>query len=93
MGARSFRATLAALVLTAGYVADLAGRRTVFLLGLAVLALGSLLGGLAPTPYVLIGGRVLQGLGGALLFATGSILISETFGSGRGEQPWPCGGR
>ena len=79
----AFVLTLAAFVLTAGYVADLAGRRTVFLLGLAVLALGSLLGGLAPNPYVLIGGRVLQGLGGALLFATGSILISETFGSGR----------
>ncbi len=79
----AFVLTLAAFVLTAGYVADLAGRRTVFLLGLAVLALGSLLGGLAPNPYVLIGGRVLQGLGGALLFATGSILIGETFGSGR----------
>ena len=79
----AFVLTLAAFVLTAGYVADLAGRRTVFLLGLAVLALGSLLGGLAPNAYVLIGGRVLQGLGGALLFATGSILIGETFGSGR----------
>ncbi|MGA3220132.1 MAG: MFS transporter, partial [Acidimicrobiales bacterium] len=79
----AFVLTLAAFVLTAGYVADLAGRRTVFLLGLAVLALGSLLGGLAPNAYVLIGGRVLQGLGGALLIATGSILIGETFGSGR----------
>ena len=79
----AFVLTLAAFVLTAGYVADLAGRRIVFLLGLAVLALGSLLGGLAPNPYVLIGGRVLQGLGGALLFATGPILLSETFGSGR----------
>jgi hypothetical protein len=79
----AFVLTLAAFVLTAGYVADMAGRRTVFLLGLAVLGLGSLLGGLAPNAYVLIGGRVLQGLGGALLIATGSILIGETFGSGR----------
>lgn len=79
----AFVLTLAAFVLTAGYVADLAGRRTIFLLGLAVLALGSLLGGLAPNAYVLIGGRVLQGMGGALLFATGSILMGETFGSGR----------
>ncbi len=79
----AFVLTLAAFVLTAGYVADLAGRRTIFLLGLAVLALGSLLGGLAPNAYVLIGGRVLQGMGGALLFSTGSILMSETFGSGR----------
>ena len=79
----AFVLTLAAFVLTAGYVADLAGRRTVFLLGLAVLALGSLLGGLAPNAYVLIGGRVLQGMGGALLFATGSLLMGETFGSGR----------
>jgi MFS family permease len=39
----AFVLTLAAFVLTAGYVADLAGRRTIFLLGLAVLALGSLL--------------------------------------------------
>ncbi len=83
----AFVLTLAAFVLTAGYVADLAGRRTIFLLGLAVLAIGSLLGGLAPNAYVLIGGRVLQGMGGALLFSTGSILMGETFGSGRWRAP------
>jgi hypothetical protein len=81
----AFVLTLAAFVLTAGYIADMAGRRTVFLLGLSVLGLGSLLGGLAPNAYVLIGGRVLQGLGGALLFATGSVMLSETFASAAGR--------
>jgi len=46
----AFVLTLAAFVLTAGYVADLAGRRTIFLLGLAVLASARCLEGWRPMP-------------------------------------------
>jgi len=75
----AFVLTLAALVLTAGRITDIVGRRPVFLWGLVVFGAGSLLAGVAQTPYTLIGGRVVQGIGGALLFATGSVLLSETF--------------
>jgi MFS family permease len=81
----AFVLTLAALVLTAGRITDIVGRRPVFLWGLVVFGVGSLLGGLAQTPYVLIGARVVQGVGGALLFATGPVLLAETFREARGR--------
>ena len=83
----AFVLTLAALVLTAGHITDIVGRRPVFLGGLAVLAIGSVIGGLAQTPLALIGARVVQGIGGALLFATGSVLLTETFREARGAPP------
>jgi MFS family permease len=81
----AFVLTLAALVLTAGRITDIVGRRPVFLWGLVVFGVGSLLGGLAQTPYLLIGARVVQGIGGALLFATGPVLLAETFREARGR--------
>ncbi len=81
----AFVLALAALLLTAGQITDVVGRRPVFLAGLVVFAAGSLLCGLAQTPYALIGGRVVQGIGGALLFATGPVLLSETFREARGR--------
>jgi MFS family permease len=81
----AFVLTIAALVLTAGHITDIVGRRPVFLWGLVVLGVGSLLGGLAQTPYLLIGARVVQGIGGALLFATGPVLLAETFREARGR--------
>jgi MFS family permease len=75
----AFVLTLAALVLTAGRISDVVGRRPAFLWGLVVFGVGSLLAGVAQTPYTLIGARVVQGIGGALLFATGPVLLTETF--------------
>jgi MFS family permease len=66
-------------VLTAGYIADVVGRRPVFLTGLGVFVIGSLFAGLSTPPLMLIGGRVVQGIGGALLFSTGAVLLAETF--------------
>lgn len=71
--------TLAAFVLTAGYIADHVGHRPIFLTGLVIFAGGSAIAGTAHGPGALIGGRVVQGVGGALIFATGSILLSEAF--------------
>ena len=51
----AFVLTLAALVLTAGHITDIVGRRPVFLGGLVVFAIGSVLGGLAQAPLALIG--------------------------------------
>jgi EmrB/QacA subfamily drug resistance transporter len=57
--------TFASLMLLAGSLSDRFGRKRVMLGGLAVFAAGSLLGALAPNPDVLIGARVLMGVGAA----------------------------
>ena len=57
----------AALLMNAARLGDLYGRRRLFLTGMAVFALGSLCCALAPSPVCLIGGRVVQGVGAALL--------------------------
>jgi EmrB/QacA subfamily drug resistance transporter len=59
----------AGLLLLAGRLGDLAGRRRVFLVGLAVFSVASLLCGLAPNQEMLVAARFLQGIGGALTSA------------------------
>jgi EmrB/QacA subfamily drug resistance transporter len=73
---------LAALVLTVGSIADMFGRRRVYVTGLAVFAASSLTCGLAPDVGVLIAARGVQGLGAAAMFATTMALISSSY-SGR----------
>jgi EmrB/QacA subfamily drug resistance transporter len=68
---------LAAVVLTAGSIADRFGRRRLFLQGMVAFTLASALCGASPTIEALVGARALQGLGGAILFATALALISE----------------
>ncbi len=80
-----FVVPLTAGVLAAGYVARRAGRRPVFLAGLSVFACASLLAGLAPSTYVLIGARVAQGLGGAMLIGTGAVMLAEVFRGAHGR--------
>ncbi len=71
--------TLAALLLTAGSIADIAGRRVAFMTGIAVFTLGSLLCGLAPSATFLALARALQGIGGAIMFATSLALLAQAF--------------
>jgi EmrB/QacA subfamily drug resistance transporter len=75
----AYSLTLAALLLTAGSLADLFGRRRVFVLGLVVFTASSLLSGLATTPLFLNLARGAQGIGGAMLFATSLALLAQTF--------------
>ncbi|TYP88504.1 MFS transporter [Blastococcus xanthinilyticus] len=70
---------LAALVLGAGSLADLYGRRRLYLVGLVLFAGASLACGLAPGAGSLITARGIQGIGGAVMFATTIALINSSY--------------
>ena len=71
--------TFAAFMLTGGKLADFVGRRLVFMFGLTVFTAASLACGLAPSGGFLIGARVVQGLGGALMNPATLSIITATF--------------
>jgi EmrB/QacA subfamily drug resistance transporter len=70
-------------LLLGGRLADLLGRRRLFMAGVAVFTVGSLLSGLAWSAGALIATRGLQGLGGALLAPAALSIIATTFREGR----------
>ena len=73
----SYLLTLAGLLLVGGRLADVYGRRRLFLLGLGVFTLSSLAAGLAGSAEVLIASRAVQGVGAALLMpATLAIIVA-----------------
>lgn len=69
-------------LLLGGRCADLVGRRRMFYTGLTLYALGSLLGGLAQSPGLLLAARAVQGLGGAVLAPATLSLITTAFAEG-----------
>ncbi|TDV40779.1 MFS transporter [Actinophytocola oryzae] len=71
--------TLAALILVAGSLGDRYGRRRVFLLGVVWFGLSSMLCGVALNTEMLVGARVLQGVGGALLTPGALAIIQSSF--------------
>src|SRR3954468_7747897 len=75
----AYALTLAALLLTAGSLADLYGRRRLYVLGLGVFTLASLLCGLATNILMLQLSRALQGVGGAVMFAVSLALLADAF--------------
>src|SRR3954467_1971814 len=75
----AYALTLAALQLTAGSLADRFGRRLLFAIGIVVFTLGSLLCGLASGATFLSLSRAFQGVGGAIMFATGLAIIANAF--------------
>lgn len=75
----AYALSLAALLLTAGSLADLYGRRRVYVTGLAIFTAASVLCGLAQSPLSLILSRAVQGVGGAIMFSTALALIAQTF--------------
>src|SRR4051794_36466213 len=70
------------LLLLGGRLADLYGRRRIFMTGLVIFAVASLLGGLATSETLLLGARGLQGLGAALASPAALALITTTFPAG-----------
>jgi EmrB/QacA subfamily drug resistance transporter len=69
-------------LLLGGRLGDLLGRKRLFLIGLAVFTAASLLDGLAGSENMLIGARVLQGLGAALISPAALSIIATTFKEG-----------
>lgn len=70
---------VAALLVPAGRLADLYGRRRIFLLGATVFGVGALLSGAAPGPGVLIATRALQASGGAMMTPAAMALVLREF--------------
>jgi EmrB/QacA subfamily drug resistance transporter len=70
-------------LLLGGRLADILGRRRLFMIGLAVFTVSSLFDGLAWSERSLIGFRILQGLGAALLSPAALSILTTTFREGR----------
>src|ERR1700749_1340536 len=79
----AYTLSLAAIVLTAGSLADRLGRRAVFVAGLGIFSLASLAAGLAPDATFLNIARAVQGIGGAAMFAVSLALVAQEFAAGR----------
>ncbi|MGV9690884.1 MFS transporter [Streptomyces sp. NPDC003444] len=80
--ATGFALAAAGFTLLFGRIADLLGRRRVFLGGMAVLGAASLAGGLATTPELLMAARVAQGLATAAVTPAGLSLLTSAFPEG-----------
>jgi EmrB/QacA subfamily drug resistance transporter len=70
---------LATLLLASGSLGDLLGRRRIFVAGIALFVVASLMCGLAGSPTMLNIARGVQGVGGAMMFATALALIAQEF--------------
>ncbi len=79
----SYLLVLGGLLLVGGRVADIFGRRRMFLAGLAVFTLSSLAAGLAGSGGVLIAARAVQGLGAALVLPASLAIVVATFANPR----------
>jgi EmrB/QacA subfamily drug resistance transporter len=81
--------TIAVLVVTAGRLGDMFGRKRIFLVGMVFFALGSILSGAAQDQDMLILGRILQGAGAAPMLSLSLALVCNVFPAA--EQPRALG--
>ena len=75
----AYNLVYASLLLTAGTLADMYGRRKVFATGMALFTLGSLVCGIAPDAMVLIAGRAIAGIGAALEVPTSLAILTVAY--------------
>src|SRR5437763_15616265 len=75
----AYALALATCVLTAGALADLYGRKRLFVTGVVLFTLASAACGAANDPLSLLVARGVQGIGGAIMFATALALLSQEF--------------
>ncbi|HEY2763921.1 MAG TPA: MFS transporter [Pseudonocardiaceae bacterium] len=79
----AYTLAFAGFLLLGGRAADLLGRRKVFLLGVGLFTVASLVGGFSQSPAMLIAARAAQGLGGAVLSPASLTILTTTFTEGR----------
>jgi len=82
----AYSLSFGALLLLGGRLGDMYGRRTIFIAGVALFSVGSLLGGFATTQWWLLTSRVIQGAGGAMAAPTALALIATTFPMGEARN-------
>src|SRR3954465_12927594 len=70
---------LAATVITCGRLGDILGRRRVFISGVVVFAIGAVVAALSTSEEMLIGARLIQGVGGSAMFALSLAIASNAF--------------
>ena len=70
---------ISVLVVTAGRLGDIYGRRLVFLIGMAVFGAGSVVAAVADDDAVLVGARAIQGAGGAAMLSLSLAIVSHAF--------------
>ncbi len=70
---------IAATVVTAGRLGDIYGRRRIFLSGLILFGIGSVIGGSGPDATTVIAGRIVQGLGAAALLPLSLTIVTDAF--------------
>jgi EmrB/QacA subfamily drug resistance transporter len=78
----AYTLTFGGLLLLGGRAGDILGRRKVFVAGIGLFTLASLLGGLAPSAGLLLAARALQGIGAAIAAPSTLALIVTTFANG-----------
>ena len=79
----SYTLMFGGFLLLGGRAADLFGRRNLFVAGIALFTVASLLDGLSTSPAMLIGARALQGLGAALVSPAALSIVTNTFAEGK----------
>jgi len=71
--------TVTTLMLGIGRLADIYGKKPIYTVGFVIFTIGSVLCGLSPSIYPLIGFRVLQAIGAAMIMALGMAIVTEAF--------------
>lgn len=80
--ATAYLLTSAILLLPFGRIADIVGRKKIYLLGIIIYSIFSLFCGLAGNSLMLIIFRIFQGIGAAMIFGTGIAILSSVFSEG-----------
>ena len=78
----AYTLTAAMFLVPFGRLADITGRKRIFALGLSLDMCGATIGALAPSAVLLILGRALQGVGGAMIFGTGIAILTSVYPPG-----------
>jgi len=78
----AYTLTAAMFLVPFGRLADLVGRKRIFALGLSLDIAGAAIGALAPSAFLLILARAVQGVGGAMIFGTGVAILTSVYPPG-----------